>query len=262
MSTHRPLRRVLFVAPALVAVVLVACGRSPLDDSEDLVDTPDAASAGDDSGGLPTKPDDGGVETKDAGLGTKDAGLGTKDSGLGTQDAETEDAETLDAETLDAGTPDSGPGTGDAGPPPLDAGPGTDSGTGTSDSGTGTSDSGTGMSDSGTTTDDGGPGSQDSGPGMSDGGTEDAGGVLGCFACAEQKCGKLVNACLGSSACVEEGTCDLACLGAPFNPLCFGSCAKNQRANQELLSAVSCAFSVCPQQCLSVLTSSGGSLIP
>jgi hypothetical protein len=259
MPTHHPLRQVLFLAPALVAVVLVACGRSPLDASDDLVDTPDA-SAGDDSGGLPTKPIDGGVDTKDAGLGTKDAGLGTKDSGLGTQDAETEDAETLDAETLDAETPDSGPGMGDAGAPPLDAGPGSDSGSGTIDSGSGTIDSGPG-------TGDGGPGSQDSGPGTSEGGTEDAGapdagGVLGCFACAEERCAKPVNACLGSSACVEEGTCDLACLGAPFNPLCFESCAKNQRATQELLSAVSCAFSVCPQQCLSVLTSSGGSLIP
>jgi hypothetical protein len=260
MPTHYPLRQVLSVAPALVAVILVACGRSPLDASVDLVDTPDAASAGDDSGGLPTKPtDDGGLETKDAGLGTKDAGLGTKDSGLGTEDAETEDAETQDAAAQDAETPDTGPGmTGDAGSPPLDAGTGSDSGMGTTDGGPGTVDSGTGTTD-------GGPVSEDSGTsegGTQDAGAPDAGGVLGCFACAEERCGKQVNACLGSSACVEEGTCDLACLGAPFNPLCFGSCAKNQRANQELLSAVSCAFTLCPQQCLSVLTSSGGIVIP
>ena len=41
----------------------------------------------------------------------------------------------------------------------------------------------------------------------------DAGGIVGCFACAEDSCGTQVNACVGSPACVEEGTCDLMCLG-------------------------------------------------
>jgi hypothetical protein len=45
-------------------------------------------------------------------------------------------------------------------------------------------------------------------PGLS----EDAGGIAGCFACAEDKCGTQVSACSGSPACVEEGTCGLGCL--------------------------------------------------
>lgn len=45
-------------------------------------------------------------------------------------------------------------------------------------------------------------------PGLS----EDAGGIAGCFACAEDKCGTQVNACSGSPACVTEGTCGLGCL--------------------------------------------------
>ncbi len=45
-------------------------------------------------------------------------------------------------------------------------------------------------------------------PGLS----EDAGGIAGCFACAEDKCGTQVNACASSPACVAEGTCGLGCV--------------------------------------------------
>ncbi len=45
-------------------------------------------------------------------------------------------------------------------------------------------------------------------PGLS----EDAGGILGCFACAEDKCGTQVNACVSAPACVTEGTCGLGCV--------------------------------------------------
>ena len=46
----------------------------------------------------------------------------------------------------------------------------------------------------------------------------DAGGIVGCFACAEDKCGTQVNACVGSPACVEEGICDLTRASAAPGP--------------------------------------------
>jgi hypothetical protein len=229
MPSRYPLRRVLCVAPALVAVILVACGgRGSLDPGVEAL----APAIDESDAGLPTKPLDAGLGTKDdSGLGTKDdSGLGTKDdSGVGTKD-------------------DSGLGTEDAGTGTDDAGPTNDSGPGTNDSGA--DDSGPGTNDSGTS---------DSGPGTNDSGTSgtDAGGTDACFACAEQKCGKQTNACISSPACVKEGECDLACLGHGLNPLCFESCTKNRVANQELLSAVSCAFTFCPKECLGDLASFG-----
>jgi hypothetical protein len=241
MPTHyplHPLRHVLCAGPALVAVLLVACGRTPLDSGVVALDVSD-------SGGLPTKPGDSGLGTKDddSGLGTKDAGEGFKDSGLGTKD------------DSGLGTQDSGPGTEDAAP--TDAGPGTeDGGPGTPDSGPGTQDAGPGTPDSGPGTVDSGPGTQDSGAGTPDAG----GGIVSCFACAEQRCGTRVNSCIASPKCVAEGECDLACLDTSgagtnglLNPRCFQSCTKDLLANQELLAAVSCAFTFCPKECVSAL---------
>jgi predicted small lipoprotein YifL len=114
----------------------------------------------------------------------------------------------------------------------------------------------------------------------------DAGGIVGCFACAEDSCGTQVNACVGSSACVEEGTCDLMCLGGGttggglaggglagggmagggmaglggLNLQCFQSCTKDQMASQELLAALTCTFGSCGSQCLSALGGAGGGL--
>ncbi len=240
MPGHYPLGHALCVVPAAIAVLLVACGRSPLDEANVVAfDVPD-------SGGLPTKPvDDSGLGTKDddSGLGAKDAGLEAKDSGLGTKDDSGPGAE-------DSGPvpEDAGPSPQDAGPAPQDAGP-ADAGSGTPDAGPGTPDSGTGPVDAGS-------GGVDSGMGTPDAG----GGILACFACAEQRCGKRVNSCVGSPACVAEGECDLACLsgsgkgafGIP-NAQCFQSCTRDLLANQELLSAVSCAFTFCPTECVSAL---------
>jgi hypothetical protein len=141
-----------------------------------------------------------------------------------------------------------------------------DSGLGDKDAGLGTKDAGLGTEDAGETAD-AGPGVQDAGPGTEDAGmtgTADAGGMDECFACAEAKCAVPVNACLHSSACVEEGNCDLGCftgaagvLGVP-NPRCVQSCTKDPLATQELLAAVTCGFAVCPKECLRVLTSCGG----
>jgi hypothetical protein len=249
MPAHYPLRHVLCVGPALVAVLLVACGRTPLEPDVEALDVSD-------SGGLPTKPLDAGQGTKgddDSGLGTKDdAGVGIKDSGLGTKD------------DSGLGTEDSGSGTEDSGPVTEDAGPGTeDSGPGTEDASPGPQDAGPGSQDSGSGTPDSGPGTVDSGRGGEDSGTgsPDAGsGIVACFACAEQQCGTRVNACVGSPACVAEGECDLGCLTGSgkgaigvLNPRCFQSCTKDLLANQELLSAVSCAFSACPKECVSAL---------
>ncbi len=116
MLTQSPIHRAPRAVPALVSVILFACGCSstgPQPQSQTAAPADEAL--GDDSGGLPTK-DDGGVDPKDdSGLGTTDdGGLGTKDdSGLGTDDAGT-------------GTPpDAGTGTADAGMPGLpDAGGG------------------------------------------------------------------------------------------------------------------------------------------
>jgi hypothetical protein len=239
MPSRYPLRTVLSLTPALVAVVLVACGgRGDLDSSIEVAPAVEESDAG-----LGTKPLDSGVGTKDdSGLGAKDSGLGTKDSGLGTGD---DSGFEMDTGTT---TEDAGTGTEDAG-------------TGTEDSGTGTEDSGT-TEDAGTGTNDSGTGTIDSGTGTHDAGmpAPDAGGTDVCFACAEQKCAKQTNACLGSPACVEEGECDLACLqsGHGVNALCLESCTKNRVANQELLSAISCAFTLCPKQCVGELTSLGG----
>jgi hypothetical protein len=114
MLTQSPIHRAPRAVPALVSVILLACGCSSAGPQGQTVATPADEALGADSG-LPTK-DDGGVDTKDdSGLGTKDdGGLGTKDdSGLGTND---------DAGT---GTQDAGAGTPDSGMPPLpDAGGG------------------------------------------------------------------------------------------------------------------------------------------
>ncbi len=121
MLTQSPMHRAPRAVPALVSVILLACGCSSAAGPQSQTAAPaggaqapaDVAQEADD-GGLPTK-DDGGVDTKDdSGLGTKDdGGLGTKDdAGLGTDDAGT-------------GTPDAGAGTADAGMPGLpDAGGG------------------------------------------------------------------------------------------------------------------------------------------
>ncbi len=223
MATHYP-SHVRFAVPALVALTLVACARSSLQSDGQALAVPDDTS-GDTDGGLPTKPMDAGVGTKgdDSGLGTKDAGLPTKDSGLGTQDS------------------------GSAGD---------DSGS------TGDDDSGSVAEDSGVGANDGGSGG-DSG-GMT--GTPDAGGgVDPCMACAEQRCPIQTNLCLGAPACVAQGECDLACLSAPARGFgafaaqnrCFQSCAKNLQANIELTVAVSCALTLCPQECVTELAALG-----
>src|SRR5450432_2438174 len=101
MPSQYPMRTVLSLAPALVALTLVACAPVSV--------APDVATLADTDGGLPTK-DDGGLGTKDdGGLDTKDSGLGDKDGGLGTDDA---GSEPDDAGT---GTSDAGTGTHDAG---------------------------------------------------------------------------------------------------------------------------------------------------
>jgi|SRR5580704_4408776 hypothetical protein len=210
MSSQYQLHHLRSVAPALVALIVAACATT----------APDAQVEADDTeGGLPTKPLDGGVETKDSGLGTKDSGLGIKDSGLGTKDSGLE-------------TDDAGAGTDDGGPVTEDSGPGTE------DSGAGTSDSGTRAGDAG----------------MS---PPDAGAMGECFACAEQRCGNVATACVRSPACVQEGECDLACLALQgplplLGRLCFESCTRDLRANQELIAAVTCAFALCPKECLDV----------
>ena len=206
------MRTVLSVAPALVALILVACAPVSV--------APEAETLADTDGGLPTKPLDGGQEAKDSGLGVKDAGLGDKDGGLGTDD---------------------------------------DAGTVVDDSGTVTTDAGTGTDDAGM-------------PGLPDAGESDR-----CLACAEEKCGLLATACVGSPVCLEEGKCDLVCLegsGEHFtsaeiagrdmgglralNPHCFASCSKDPHAGQALALAVTCAVALCPKDCLNPLSMCGG----
>ena len=220
MPVQSPLHQVVRVAPAVVAMILLACGGKSSSPSPDVGAPGLAAAADPGDAGLPTKPLDGGTGTKDdSGLGTKDdSGVGTKDDGgLGTKD-------------------DSGLGTEDAGPGAEGAGPGTE--------------------------DAGNPASPD------------AGGNSACFACAEDKCGILTNACLGSPACVEESQCNLACLGGTsggtpgempgggpfgFRGLeCFESCAKDALASQHLLAAVTCAYTLCPRECLPCAGGGGG----
>jgi hypothetical protein len=237
VPTRYPLRQ-LHIVPVL-AVLLVACGRSTLQDATDTLQVSDSGLPTKDDAGLGTK-DDAGLGTKDdAGLGTKDdAGIGAMDSSVGAEDASVQDA--------GSGTEDSGPG-------------GQDSGPGSQDSGA--QDSGSGSQDSGT-------GSQDAGPEDAGMPGPDAGGILGCFVCAEQRCAPRVNACLSSPACVEEGTCDLDCLagsGSGSGGLgCFQSCVKDRQATQRLLAAVRCAFTLCPTECFGALTSpaAGGLLVP
>jgi hypothetical protein len=164
-------------------------------------------------------------------------------------------------DSMDAASGDDSPGLPTKG---EDSGVGDkDAGLGTKDAGLGTEDAGLGTEDAGETAD-AGPGMQDAGPRPEDAGmtgTADAGGMDECFACAEARCAVPVNACLHSSACVEEGDCDLACLtgsaSAP-NPRCVQSCTKDPLATQELLAAVTCGFAVCPKECLHVLISCGG----
>ncbi len=105
----------------------------------------------------------------------------------------------------------------------------------------------------------------------------DAGGIIGCFACAQQQCGTQVGACLASQACLAEGTCDLTtCLagmaggtaaggssGGGLGGLggidlqCFQSCQKDPQGSADLFAAVECTFTSCGTECLSALTSAG-----
>jgi hypothetical protein len=219
MATRSP-GHVRFAVPALVALIVVACGRSAIEPDEAALAVSDDAGVDMEDSGLGTKPLDGGVGTKDAGEGTKDAGLPTKDSGLETRD--------------------SGPaGDDDSGSAGDDSGVGNDAAAGSSDAGTAPGDAGTGPSDAGMT------------------GSPDAGPADSCFACAEQRCAAQTNLCLSSPACVTEGNCDLACLSAGKNPLassrCISSCTKNLQANLELISAVGCGLTLCPKECFPVL---------
>jgi hypothetical protein len=125
----------------------------------------------------------------------------------------------------------------------------------------------------------------------------DAGGIAGCFGCAEEKCGTQVNACFGSPACVTEGTCGLGCLGGGLtgagglgggltgtgglggglpglggssssggtaglggglNLQCLQACDKDPQANQDLFSAIECTFTSCSSECLGALGGAGG----
>jgi hypothetical protein len=106
-------------------------------------------------------------------------------------------------------------------------------------------------------------------PGLS----EDAGGIIGCFACAQDQCGTQVDACIADQACLQEGICDLTtCLGGMttgtggggggllggLNLQCFMTCGPNQAASSELISALQCTFTSCGTECLSALTMAGG----
>jgi hypothetical protein len=146
-----------------------------------------------------------------------------------------------------------------------DAGLGTkddDGGLGTKD------DGGLGSEDGGMVVADAGQ-AEDAGSGAADAGTAsppDAGGEMSeCFVCAERRgCRAQVNACVRSSACVDEGKCDLACVtsaGRPFgvvNQLCVEACDTDWHATHDLLAAVTCGFRVCPVECLRPLISCGG----
>jgi hypothetical protein len=154
------------------------------------------------------------------------------------------------------------------------AGPARDSGAGP----TGLKDAGK-ESDGGDARAPGGPSLLAGFPGLS----EDAGGILGCFACAEGKCGAQVNACVGVPACITEGTCGLGCLlgigvatdagGIPaaggamgggvaglgnVNLPCLQACDTNVQANADLFAALECTFTSCSSECLSALTPLGG----
>ena len=122
-------------------------------------------------------------------------------------------------------------------------------------------------------------------PGLS----EDAGGILGCFACAQDKCGTQVNACASSPACVTEGTCGLGCVtglaggtaagglaggtlaggglagggtagGGGLNLQCLMACDTDMQANADLFAALECTFTSCSSECLGALGGAGGGL--
>jgi hypothetical protein len=104
----------------------------------------------------------------------------------------------------------------------------------------------------------------------------DAGGIAGCFACAQASCGTQVNACISSPPCVQEGLCDLTtCLlgmggmdagssssGGPaafggVDLQCFMSCQKDPQGSADLFAAAECVFTSCGTDCTSALTSAG-----
>jgi hypothetical protein len=105
----------------------------------------------------------------------------------------------------------------------------------------------------------------------------DAGGVVGCFACAQQSCGTQVNACISSPSCVQEGLCDvttcflgtdsgtnaggasgggLAGLGG-IDTQCLMSCQKDPQGSADLVAAAACVFTACGTDCIGALTSLG-----
>ncbi len=163
--------------------------------------------------------------------------------------------------------------------------PSSGSGGGSGSSGLDASSGSSGKKDGGgSTTKDAGGGTptKDSGlpgfpglPGLS----EDAGGIAGCFACAEDSCGTQTNACLSSPDCLQEGLCDLTTcllgaaggtgsgsgstsggLGGIFGGAdlqCLQTCSPSAAANTELLSAVECVFTQCGSDCLSALSAAG-----
>jgi hypothetical protein len=119
------------------------------------------------------------------------------------------------------------------------------------DASIGPGDAGSGSDDAGSAADAGMPPPQD------------GGGLNACLACAEKRCGPIVNTCVDSPSCVEEGDCDLTCLRMAGNSLvtdarCVQSCAAQHPATPQLLAAVTCGFEVCPVECLRTLISCGG----
>src|SRR6185312_16071534 len=166
---------------------------------------------------------------------------------------------------------DDGDDGGVVGIPPRDA----DGGVGAKDSGVDPKEGGIGAKDSGIGADDdsgigagddGGVAAHDAGP-ADDGGTTvppDAGGGMDeCFTCAAHRCGPLVGACLANTSCVDEAECDRGCLRASGQGLiadaqCVAACSAAHRATTVLLPAATCAFAVCPVQCLGTYVSCGG----
>jgi hypothetical protein len=145
-----------------------------------------------------------------------------------------------------------------------------DAGVGDKDAGVGDKDSGLGEKDTGVGTDDAGSGGDDAGSGMTSdsgmtgGGGMDAGGEMNaCFACAQQRCSVQVSACEHTSGCAQEGECDLMCFQAAGGHFlstskCIEACTKDPVATAVLLQAATCAFLVCPKECLHTFTACGG----
>jgi hypothetical protein len=148
-----------------------------------------------------------------------------------------------------------------------------DAGLGEKEGGLGEKEGGLGEKDGGVGPgDDASTGSDDAGLGRIDAGSvvdagmpppEDGGGLNACLACAEKRCGPIVNACVASPSCVEEGDCDSTCLRTAGNSLvtdarCVAACAAEHPATAQLLAAVTCGFEVCPVECLRTLISCGG----